>query len=103
MPSPGSYLSNISQCIAIGMTTSEDKCLNLGVPQGSVLGPHKYCLYSKPIGAMCSRHNLLYHCDADDTQVYMVIMPKTTWSGVTKKLEACLADISIWMSATCLS
>ena len=23
--------------------------------------PRKYCLSSKPIGAICSRHNLLYH------------------------------------------
>ena len=97
-----SYLSDISQCVAKGMTTSEGKCLNVGVPQGSVLGPRKYCLYSKPIGAICSRHNLLYHCYADDTQVYMAIMPKTTWSDVAKKLEACLADISTWMSANML-
>ena len=34
-----SYLSDRSQCVAIGMTTSEGKCLNFGVPQGSVLGP----------------------------------------------------------------
>ena len=32
----------------------------------------------------------------------MAIMPKTTWSDVAKKLEACLADISIWMSASML-
>jgi len=97
-----SYPSERSQCVAIGMTTSEGKCLNFGVPQGSVLGPPKYCLYSKPIGAICSRHNLLYHRYADDTQVYMVIMPKTTWSDVAKKLEVCLADISTWMCANML-
>jgi len=97
-----SYLSDRSQCVAMGMMTSEGKCLNFGVPQGSVLGPHKYSLYSKQIGAICSRHNLLYHCYTDDTQVYMAIMPKTTWSDAAKKLEACLADISTWMSANML-
>ena len=54
-----SYLIDRSQCVAIGMTTSEGKCLNIGAPQGSVLGPRSYYLYSKPIGAICSRHNLL--------------------------------------------
>jgi len=49
-----SYLSDISQCVAIGMTTSEGKCLNFGVPEGSVLGPRKYYLYSKPIGVICN-------------------------------------------------
>ena len=32
----------------------------------------------------------------------MAIMPKTTWSDVAKKLEACLADTSTWMSANVL-
>ena len=45
---------------------------------------------------------MLYHCYADDTQVYMAIMPKTTWSDVAKKLEACLSDISTWMGANIL-
>ena len=70
-----SYLSNRTECMAVGSCTSTDKHLNFGVPQGSVLGPRKYCLYSKPIGEICRRHNLLYHCYADDTQVYMVIRP----------------------------
>jgi len=32
----------------------------------------------------------------------MAIMPKTTRSDVAKKLEACLAGISTWMSADML-
>jgi len=32
----------------------------------------------------------------------MAIMPKTTWSDAAKKLVACLADISTWMSANML-
>ena len=32
----------------------------------------------------------------------MAIMPKTTWSDVANKLEACLADINTWMSANML-
>ena len=44
-----SYLSDIFQCVAIGMMTPEGKGLNVGVPQGSILGPLTYCLYSKPI------------------------------------------------------
>ena len=91
-----------SQSVAIGMTTSEGKCLNFGVPQGSVLGPRKYCLYSKPIGAICSRHNLNCHCYANNNQVYIAIMPQTTWSDVAKKLEDCFADNCTWMSANML-
>jgi len=32
----------------------------------------------------------------------MQMIPQTTWSDVAKKLEACLADISTWMSANML-
>jgi exonuclease III len=97
-----SYLSDRSQCVAVGGSTSEGKCLSFGVPQGSVLGPRKYCLYSKPIGTICQRHNFRYHCYADDTQVYIGIMPNEKWVDVSKKLEACLTDISVWMSANML-
>ena len=82
--------------------TSEGRCLNFRVPQGLVPGPRMYCLNSKPIGAICSRHNLLYHCYADDTQVYMAFMSQITWFDIAKKLEACMADISTWMSANML-
>jgi len=97
-----SYLSNRTQCVAVGSCTSTDKHLDFGVPQGSVLGPRKYCLYSKPIGEICRRHNLLYHCYADDTQVYMVIRPSDSWDNLATKMEACLADISLWMSSNML-
>lgn len=97
-----SYLSDRRQCVAIGSATSDDKILGFGVPQGSVLGPRKYCLYSKPIGEICRRHNLLYHCYADDTQIYMVIRPQNNWDTIAHSLEACLVDISAWMNANML-
>ena len=59
----------------------------------------QYCLYSKPIGEICRRHNMLHHCYADDTQVYMVIRPSDSWENISTKLEAYLADICSWMSA----
>ena len=49
--------------------------LNFGVSQGSVLGPRLYCMFSKPIGEICKRHSMLYHCYADDSLVYLVIEP----------------------------
>ena len=97
-----SYLSDRLQHVAIGKSTSEGKRLDFGVPQGSVRGPREYCFYSKPIGEICCQHDLLYHRYPDDTQVYIAILPKETWFDVSKKLEACLADISTWISANML-
>ena len=51
-----SYLSNCVQRVIIGDTVSECKDLNFGVPQGSVLGPKIYCMYTKPISGIIAGH-----------------------------------------------
>ena len=92
-----SYLAGRTQRVAIGPLKSDELLLPFGVPQGSVLGPKIYCMFSKPIGDICERNNMDYHCYADDTQVYFVINPTDTWESNSIKTEACLSDISSWM------
>ena len=97
-----SYLTDRSQRVAIRSSQSNQQFLRFGVPQGSVLGPKKYCMFAKPIGRICSEHNLLYHCYADDTQAYLVIKPEEVWSDIASRLESCLSDISAWMCSNML-
>ena len=78
-----SYLSDRSQCVAVGSVLSDSQTLAIGVPQGSVLGPKLYCMFSKPIGEICRLHNMKYHIYADDTQVYIVVEPMENWGGGT--------------------
>jgi hypothetical protein len=44
------------------------------------------------------KHNLTYHCYADDTQLYVTIEPTDSWDDVRTIMEACVNDISTWMS-----
>ena len=75
---------------------SDYASLLCGVPQGSVLGPMKFCLYLLPLGAILRHHNIGYHIYADDTQLYISFKCKDPLESLTK-LNMCISDIRVWM------
>lgn len=97
-----SYLGGRKMRVAVDTDFSDDQSLEFGVPQGSILGPKLYCIYTKPVGEICRRHCMCYHCYADDTQLYITIKPLAEWDNFRERLEACLADISDWMLSNML-
>ena len=56
-----SYFSDRSQRVLIDDVMSGVANLVCGVPQGSVLGPLKFCLYLLPLGAILRYHSIDYH------------------------------------------
>ena len=94
-----SYLSGRVQFVKIGNSRSTSRRLNCGVPQGSVLGPLLYVLYTSPLGDIMRRHGVSYHLYADDNQLYMVF--KSSIPGDAEqcqaRVEACVRDIDHWM------
>ena len=99
-----SYLSGRKQSVLINGVSSDDLHLKWGVPQGSVLGPILFTVYTTPLASIIRRHGLDFHLYADDTQLYIAFKPSSPTSkydGIAK-LESCIDDIRKWMSENML-
>ncbi|XP_046566282.1 piggyBac transposable element-derived protein 3-like [Haliotis rubra] len=83
-----SYLSQRSQCVYIDGQFSDSVHLNCGVPQGSVLGPILFTLYTKELGQVIDQHKLPRHLYADDTQLIKIFRP------IASIAEAASADVT---------
>ena len=64
-----SYLTNRTQSVRIGDSSSSSRTLKYGVPQGSVLGPLLFSLFFAPIEEVILDHGLRCMVYADDTQL----------------------------------
>lgn len=99
-----SYLADRSQSIQVNSTQSKESKLQYGVPQGSVLGPLLFNMYTYPLASVIQKNNLLYHMYPDDTQIYLSFNPKSDveCSNALAVIQGCLHDIQSWMSANWL-
>ena len=90
-----SYLSGRSSQVTWSGNLSTPRPLVTGVPQGSVLGPLLFPMYTRSLGPVISAHGMSYHCNADDTQLFLSFSPSDT--QVSTQIPACLRDIQSWM------
>ena len=75
--------------------------LDTGVPQGSVLGPILFNLYTSPLGELVARHGCLYSFYADDSSLYLSFT-KDNAAKIVSNLELCISNVRSWMSANFL-
>ncbi len=94
LSSLGFYLTGRSFRVAWGGEVSTAHQLVTGVPQGSVLGPLLFSIYTTSLGPIIMAI-ISYHCYADDTQLYLSFHPDDP--TVAARISGCLADISAWM------
>ena len=82
----------------INDTPSATFPLICGVPQGSVIGPLLFVLYTSQLSKVINSHQGIHHAMyADDTQIYITLKPNGK-DGATRKLSSCLEDIRFWSS-----
>ena len=79
-----SYLMDRSQCISYNGTTSVPQILTCGVPQGSVLGPVLFLIYTANTIAIARKHGFSVHAYADDLQLYDHGDPKVSCTLVQR-------------------
>ena len=91
-----SYLENREQYVVINDKRSSASTTSFGVPQGSVLGPIMFILYTAPLGDIIRAHGMEHTLYADDTQLYISVKP-SGHVAAAGKIEACLKDIRLWM------
>ena len=92
-----SYLSGRTHSVKVGSALSHAARLQYGVPQGSVLGPILFSLYTNPISSIIHSHNSMdYHFYANDTQLYITLSP-ANFSHSMQKLKNCLNNIQNFM------
>ena len=91
-----SYLTNRTQCISVNNSLSVSAVISYGVPQGSILGPLLYTIYTTPLCKVIKNHSLNFHMYADDTQLYMSFPPSNFKESISV-VEGCVKDISDWM------
>ena len=93
-----SYLSTRSQKVKVDTILSTEKPLNCGVPQGSVLGPILFSLYTTPLSSIITVSSDLSHLlYADDTQIYVGVS-HTNFSTSISQLQDCLSAVQTWMA-----
>ncbi len=91
-----SFLTDRTQTVNFAAQRSAPFKLTCGVPQGSVLGPILFNMYTADVIRIAASFGVTVHCYADDVQLYVHCLAKDSQTAVARLL-ACIEAIDNWM------
>jgi len=93
-----SFLDARCQSVDFGGRTSASTKLRHGVPQGSVLEPLLFVLYTADVIKIAASLGIRVHSYADDTQLYLH-RPASNKQSAVDQLKNCIKQIGAWMES----
>lgn len=90
-----SYLKNRIQQVKINGEFSEEGEVNIGVPQGTVLGPVLFLVYLNDLMSILPTNDCICICFADDSVI--LIKAKSSWKELHELSEHYISIVKLWM------
>src|SRR6218665_3654351 len=93
-----SFLALRSHSVKLSGSSSKIFSVLFGVPEGSILGPLLFILYTSNIVNIASQHGLMVHLYADGTQLYIKLCCKNL-ENTKVKMAAGFHHIQSWCAS----
>ena len=93
-----SFITGRTYSVRFGGTTTSPWRVRSGIPQGSILGPLLYILYTADVAALVESLGFKVHLYADDTQLYDSCSPSDA-EALAIRVNTAIEAISGWMSS----
>ena len=97
-----SYLSSRNFIVTTNNQSSPAQQVSHGVPQGSVLGPLLFIMYTTPLSHIIKSISVDHHLYADDTQLFISFKPVNIQNAL-QSLQDAFKAVSDWMSPNLLA